>query len=263
MWLNEDRLFQLWDELYDIGTAPMDRALTHCKRVLCDWIGAQNAYWIGAMRMSDGQHGKEDASDSWCIASVKVLNAEYTTKTKWSPRGASMSFPQELGEAAQVVMGAAGSFRVYSLGTGLVDMDAFRQTEHYDRFYRQPGIADRMWVVFPVNNNVESVFVFDRHDRPDPFSEFELQLAAAALRGLKWFHRALSLSHGLGPGQELLKPAERRVLPHLLSGASEKVISERLNLTPSTVHQYANAIYHKYGVRGRANFMALWLRACT
>lgn len=57
-----------------------------------------------------------------------------------------------------------------------------------------------------------------------------------------------------------LTPAEQRLLPELLTGDSEKVIAERLSLTPGTAHQYAVGLYRKFGVRGRIEFMALWLR---
>jgi len=139
-------------------------------------------------------------------------------------------------------------------------METFRQTEHYDLFYRQPGISDRMWVVFPVNGDAESYFVFDAYDDGRRFSTQELYMAAEALRGIKWFHRLQLLSHGLGICDAPLTQPERRILPELLSGASEKVIAHRLNLTQGTVHQYVTSVYRKFGVRGRAEFMALWLR---
>jgi len=259
--LNEEKLYLFWDELYDIGTASVDLALKHCKQTICDWIGAQNAYWIGAVHAAGEQCTQKDVLGGWRFGSIEVLNPSYTDAARLR-QGLGMGDAREPGETLKVVMAAAGTFRVYSLGTGMIDIDRFRQTEYYDYFYRQPGIVDRLWVAFPVDNHVESVFLFDRHDGQERFSQSELQLAAAALRGLKWLHRNLSLSHGLGPEYESLIPSERRMLPHLLSGASEKTISERLNLSPSTVHQYASGIYRKFGARGRANFMALWLQGC-
>jgi len=58
---------------------------------------------------------------------------------------------------------------------------------------------------------------------------------------------------------EALAPHERRVLNQLLTEAAEKQIAERLGLTVSTTHSYITSIYRKFGVRGRAGLMSLWL----
>ncbi len=163
------------------------------------------------------------------------------------------------GDTTRTVVADAGRFRVYSLGTGIVDVEAFRKTRHYDYFYRRRGISDRIWVVFPVSENAESYFLLDSHGEGRIFSTLELRLAAAALRGIKWFHRQQLLSHGLGICCAPLTSAERRILPGLLSGDTEKTIARQFDLTPGTVHQYATGIYRKFGVNSRAKFMALWL----
>ncbi len=56
-----------------------------------------------------------------------------------------------------------------------------------------------------------------------------------------------------------LTSTERRIKQHLLTGASEKEIAKQLALTPGTVHQYATRIYHKFGTKGRTEFMAMWM----
>jgi len=58
----------------------------------------------------------------------------------------------------------------------------------------------------------------------------------------------------------LLAPHERKVLDLLLTEASEKQIAERLGLAASTTHSYITGIFRKYGVRGRAGLMSLWLK---
>jgi PAS domain S-box-containing protein len=57
-----------------------------------------------------------------------------------------------------------------------------------------------------------------------------------------------------------LAPYERKVLELLLTDATEKQIAERLGLAVSTTHSYVTAIFRKYGVRGRAGLMSLWLK---
>jgi hypothetical protein len=51
------RIDELWDELTDIGCCDLNSALRHCMRTICGWIHAQNAFWIGAVRLN----GKRDA----------------------------------------------------------------------------------------------------------------------------------------------------------------------------------------------------------
>jgi PAS domain S-box-containing protein len=58
----------------------------------------------------------------------------------------------------------------------------------------------------------------------------------------------------------VLAPYERKVLELLLTEATEKQIAERLGLAASTTHSYITGIFRKYGVRGRAGLMSLWLR---
>ncbi|MEM5430222.1 PAS domain S-box protein [Cupriavidus oxalaticus] len=56
-----------------------------------------------------------------------------------------------------------------------------------------------------------------------------------------------------------LAPHEQKVLQLLLTDASEKQIAQRLGLAVSTTHSYVTTIFRKFGVRGRAGLMSLWL----
>ena len=58
----------------------------------------------------------------------------------------------------------------------------------------------------------------------------------------------------------VLAPHERKVVELLLTEATEKQIAERLGLAASTTHSYITGIFRKYGVRGRAGLMSLWLK---
>ncbi|MCO5397649.1 PAS domain S-box protein [Ralstonia soli] len=57
-----------------------------------------------------------------------------------------------------------------------------------------------------------------------------------------------------------LAPHECKVLHLLLTEAAEKQIAEQLGLAVSTTHSYITNIYRKFGVRGRAGLMSLWLK---
>ncbi|WP_316670727.1 LuxR family transcriptional regulator [Ralstonia chuxiongensis] len=60
--------------------------------------------------------------------------------------------------------------------------------------------------------------------------------------------------------QARLAPHESRVLQLLLTEAAEKQIAEQLGLAVSTTHSYITNVYRKFGVRGRAGLMSLWLK---
>ena len=251
--------YRLWDELADFGPAAQREALSHCMQGICDAVGAQNSFWIGAVRMVNGNAATVDPMYGWRARCIQALHTTFTGNPE-RMKGARKFDTQDPGETSRVAASGAGQFRVLSLGTGIVDLAAFSLTEHYDFFYRQTGIADRIWAIFPVSADTESYFIFDTHDAGRCFDARELQHVADVLRGLKWFHRQLLLSHGVGIVDVSLTKAEHRVIPLLLSGDAEKRIADKLELKPSTLHQYATSIYRKFGVRGRSEFMAIWLR---
>lgn len=61
-------------------------------------------------------------------------------------------------------------------------------------------------------------------------------------------------------GGKPLAPREREILALLLTEATEKQIADQLGLAFSTTHSYITAIFRKFGVRGRAGLMSLWLQ---
>lgn len=252
------RRYALWDALSDFGSSAADEALRYCMKSICAWIGADNAFWLGTVRMVQGKHATTDSRSGWRIGAIEALKHARTSHRRIEA-SKQVFRSDDPGDTTRAVLAGAGSFRVHSLRTGLVDLRAFQKTEHYDFFYRKPGIRDRIWVVFPINADTESCFCFDRYGSTGQFSANALNTAAETLRGIKWFHRQLLLSHGLGVSIESITPAERRVLRELLSGAPEKEIAARLGLTPATTHQYVARIFRKFGVSGRANLMSLWV----
>jgi DNA-binding CsgD family transcriptional regulator len=154
----------------------------------------------------------------------------------------------------------AGAFRTLVLRE-LHDMRTFVQSEHYKSCFIPFGITDRLWCVFPVNEDCEVAYILDRcGDRPG-FSAQDKQAVAAALRPLKWFHRQTMLAHGVMLGDQRLTPRERSLCSRLLGKQSEKEIADSLGLTVSTTRSYIKALYGKFGVQGRAGLMALWLGA--
>jgi len=257
-----EKVIQLWDELSDLGAYQSDTALDYCMKSLCDELRADNAFWIGGVRVVKGASAKQDPMSGWRIGAVHLLNHDVGALER---KKEVMKAPVVIdpGDTTVALTASAGVFRAHTLEAGtLLDLHAFKKTDHYDFFYRKRGIADRIWVVMPVSDDTESYFCFDTYKEGRIFSPGDLEIASQILRGIKWFHRQLLLSYGLGICLEPLTPSERRVKQGLLSGDSEKEIAAKLSLTPGTVHQYAVRIYRKFGVKGRAEFMSLWLYGC-
>lgn len=254
-------ILELWDELSSFGVHDCDIGARLCMERICLWLGAQNAFWVGAVHVEQSPRLKEkDVLYGWRIRMVLPLHPQHHDVLS-DEQMVARSYPDAHPGAANIALVAgAGVFRAYTLQSGkLVDVNAFQQTDHYDFNYRRRSVCDRIWVAFPVNADAETFFCFDRISNGQHFNEDDLDLAAFTLRGIKWFHHQLLLSYGIGLYLEPPTPAERRVIRGLLAGGSEKAIAAELNLSQGTVHQYATRVYRKFGVQGRSKFTALWL----
>lgn len=249
----------LWDELADFPVTQTDAALTHLMKTICGWIQANDAVWVGGVRLINGNGTNRDPQHGWRGRVVRRLvnTPEILEKSRQAMRGQD----SDPGMTVRAITTEAGNFRVRRLRDGFVDFASFRRTGHYRAYYEGMGIKDRMWVGFPVNEDAESYFLFDHVDSKRRFSAADAALAGLALRGIKWFHRQLLLTHNLLLAQVPLTPAERRVLFRLLTDKTEKEIANQLHLSPGTVHQYAVELYRKFDVKGRTGLMALWMSA--
>ena len=109
--------------------------------------------------------------------------------------------------------------------------------------------------------DVEVCFCFD-HFGPGPERRFSVQdeaRASQAVQGLRWFHRRVLRSRNIAVGRQPCTRAERAALDLLLTGRSEKEIAHELGLSVGTAHNRVGAVFKKFGVRSRAELMALWL----
>jgi DNA-binding CsgD family transcriptional regulator len=269
-------VYALWDDLADFGAHEIDPALRHCMRSIGGLIGADDAGWCGWVRLDGlsrpekgvpmgskydlgkGDPAQTDRLDGWRIGAIVRLNP-LDPDTERRRYQAIQNLEEIADDTIRALISRAGHFRAYTLRGGVVDLAEYSKTEQYDLYFRKPGISDRLWVVFPVTSDSESFFVFDRYDENCPFTHREVSVAKRCLRGIKWFHRQVLLSHGIGISDTTLTPTERRVLTCLLTGHSEKQLADKLGMKQGTVHQYCVCIYRKYGVRGRLELMSLWL----
>lgn len=276
-----DSLFRLWDALAAHPAGEMDEALKFLMRWIAEKIGADNVVWIGALRVLKGAEAKGDPFLGWRLRGrrplrpdpssyQKQLGSYYLSEHygKLTPTYYSRSHEDRkdahVGMTSRAAMAGAGKFRVHRMRDGWIDFRAFEKTLHYELYYRDPGIEDRIWIGFPINPNSESFFLIDRFRGRGRkarlhFSMEEAMLAAAAVRGIPEFHRRLFLSNGLMVGDKPLSPTERHILQGLLGGRPEKEIAEAMGQKLATTHTHVKKLYTVFGVKSRAALMALWL----
>jgi DNA-binding CsgD family transcriptional regulator len=246
-------VYRLWDDLSDFHVSQSHQAAAHLMARLADRVGAWNATWAGAIRF-DGSNAK-DALQGWRVGAVQALHPIEPHPDEghfkeilrvWDRREIDPSF--------LLPMRGVGSFRTYSFRRELPA--EWFEGAFYRQHYGSVGTNDAVFVAFPLNNDCESHFGF--YSRRT-FADEEIALLAAALRGIKWFHRHLLLSSGLLMGSAPLTPTERRVLQLLLTKATEKEIAQQVEVATSTAHQHVTSIFRKFGVKSRAGLMSLWL----
>ncbi|HUW51040.1 MAG TPA: helix-turn-helix transcriptional regulator [Sulfuricella sp.] len=249
-----ERTHALWDELADFEASQADEALHHLMKRLCELVGAQNACWVGAVRLSGDFSG--DPVKGWRPRVVRFLHPSPLLDEGVREQMAKLE--QGVADITTIRNAeGAGIFRANRL-RDIVAPEWF-ETPYYQAYYRDLGKADAIWVSFPINEDAESLFgIYSTLDRP-PFTEAERDISAYTLRGIKWFHRQIMLSHCLLVAGSPLTPVERQVLHGLLSGLTEKEIAIAQNQSYHTTHEYVSAIYRKFGVNNRATLMALWL----
>jgi DNA-binding CsgD family transcriptional regulator len=214
-------------------------------------VGAQNAYWVGAVKMTDD---KRDPLSGWRPRLIRYLrplpnDAKFTQQRIRSIRRGAI-------DELTVAQGRlAGTFRARRM-RDLVSPDWFR-SETYQGYLGR-GVHDSLTVGVPVSPTVESYYGFLRM-RAEPFTEGQRDVAHYAMRGLTWFHRQVLLAHGLQAANSPLSPTERRLLALLLTDKSEKLIATALGITESTAHTYVRGVLRKFGVSGRTGLVSLWL----
>lgn len=255
----EVRLSEIWDRLADFDATRTEEALRFLMTELKTLVGADDAVWIGVVRMAHGEVAQRDHQLGW--RGRVVVHLEWNDLKREVVAAAMKAQEKDGGVPSSMEMAKiAGKFRTLTLRE-LHDMETFVQTEHYKSCFIPFGITDRMWCVFPVNEDCEVAYILDRFGDRLHFTERDKQVVATTLRALKWFHRATMLVHGVMLGDKRLTPRERSLCARLLGNQSEKQIAEALGLTFFTTRGYIQELYKKFGVQGRTGLMALWLGA--
>lgn len=250
-----ERIHGLWDELTGFGATRVEEAMLQALRELAVLLGAQQAFWLGSVRL---KCDADDPARGWRPAGIRFLYPRAEHQRNYNEHRRRIRQGQvDPGIVANVAR--AGTFRV-NIKTEMVGPEWF-ESEFYKTFFEVYGLRDAIYVVTPLGEDIESWFCFERMDEQSaPFGPAERTLLETAGRPLKWLHHQIALHHGLLLAETPLTPSERRLLVQLLGGASEADIAAGLKLTPATVHAYATRIYRKFNAQGgRAGLMALWL----
>jgi len=246
--MSPEEIHNLWDELADFAATEFKAASRRLMIVLAERFGLLNVTWAGAVRLTRGERAQSnDVMRRWRVATTQSL-------LPYIPPPHRIYDHPEDDPSMDIPLRDLGRFRNYTFRHELPA--AWFESPFFRQHYGDHGIKDATFVGFPINADCESHFGFwaDR-----ALEDEAIAFIAYALRGIKWFHRRMMLSHGLMVASSPLTPTEHQVTQLLLTDATEKHIALQLGLAESTTHQHVVTIYRKFGVRSRVALMNLWL----
>lgn len=252
-----EAIHHLWDELSDFPVSQAEQALMHLMKGICEMIGAGNAYWLGYIRfkaepgdpLKGLRPGLPPGANRYLYPNALHDASSRAQTIKWNRK--------QVNEGYMLVARDVGEFRSFRLRKEM--RPTYFEEEFYQTFHASRGFHDQCVVIFPVNADYESLFNFQRVGVKKNFTATEEALAAYALRGIRWFHRQLALSHGLLIAETPLSPAQSQIAQLLLTERSEKQIAAEIGKSLRTTHNYVTEIFRKFGVQSRAGLMSLWL----
>ena len=246
---------QLWDDLADTAGGGGLSALDHLLSVLAELTRAQNAWWMGSVRI--GETKPADPYRGWRPAAIHYLH-ETPNDRAFFREGRRLMDAAGVDESIQANASGAGTFRINWLPE-MVSPEWYGSAFH-QKAYVEREIHDAVFVGCPVSDGAEVMVGLQRKDESlGRFDAGDRAVFAEAMRGLRWFQRQMLLEHGLLVARWPMTDAERRVVDHLLRGLSESAIARTLQIARPTLHNHVTNIYRKFGVGSRAELMALWL----
>ena len=250
-----ERVHALWDALADYTPSQREQSLDHLLRELCVLLNASNAGWVASVRFP---HAREDPLSGWRVSAFHYIRSlpRMTEALKRYREGFDKLQPDVIAINFHAM---AGRFRVCRM-RDLV-RPGWYSSDYYRWFFREGmDSADGLRIGIPVGPEVEAGFAIHRDATRPAFTRRDCEFATYVLRGLRWFQRQQLIGQGLLLAAEPLTASERRALGLLLEGKSNKDIATTLKQSPYTVNEYARRVYRKFGVVGRAELLALWLR---
>jgi len=252
------RVASLVGELAELSVVDLGQTMDHLLRGACEIIGAGDAVLGFAVR--DPDHPADDPLNGWRPPSPYRPrrfgpHAERDGALLSSWYGSASNPPLDAGAVAV----SRGGGRVRAVMHGDVMDERGWQRAPIHELFDASRIADRLIGGRPITPALELMLVLYRRAGEEPFGEEErarLRMIMAALAGVG---RRLALAHGLIDARRPLTGRERETLHYLLRGLSEKQIAGMMGLSERTLHHHVTAIFQKYAVQSRAEFMALFL----
>lgn len=253
-----DKVYEIWDRLTEYPANQPQQSLKFLLESISKMINADHGYWLSAIRLNDIDEQK-DIMRGWRPGPIFYYKQLPLDKAIYEHGKKHMHAGKidGIGETTLNHLKHTGKYRSVLL-RDLVSPQYF-ESPHFEVFYKSRNITDTLFVVAPVNANTEVYFGFNRVGQMAPFSEEERDFAAMALRGLRWFHKRVLLSHGLMVADKPLTATEKKVMHLLLTDAAEKEIADQLGQKPATTHKHICNIYRKFNVKSRAALMTIWL----
>jgi DNA-binding CsgD family transcriptional regulator len=102
-----------------------------------------------------------------------------------------------------------------------------------------------------ISGSTASRIIFGRRVGRPAFSACDEEMARIVTEEITWLHELNPVCTPLQT-EIHLSPREREIFALLGEGLSSKAISERLQISSHTVHDYVKAIYRTFGIRSRA-----------
>jgi len=141
-----------------------------------------------------------------------------------------------------------------------VSLEEWQQHWMY-QYMQTQGAGDRLAGSFTLSETAESHFTIDRAVGQPIFNQQDADYFYHLLKQCPKMHYWLFLERGLvEPALKPLSPRLQEVLMYLLGPLSEKDISEKVQLTTGSLHNYVMDIYKNFQVSSRYQLMQLWLK---
>ncbi|MEO7067574.1 MAG: helix-turn-helix transcriptional regulator [Rhodanobacter sp.] len=248
-----ERIYSLWDAMARIDVADADNAMHALLDGTRELLAGENAMCAVVVRMP--QVDSAGTGFIWRPRHVVHLDSRGNARANVADAERRLSVLQRDVWSATDVAGA-GTWRAKRLCD--VAPPEWFKSQYYENVYTRLGLIDSLWVVCPINTDVEIYLGIYRGTEQSLFEPSERDIALFAMRGLRWFLQRYLLSLGLNLATAPLTESERKVLHLVLHGRSPKAIAKELSQSVYTTQGHIQAIYQKFNVTRRAALAALW-----
>ena len=255
-------LQSLWDEVAAFPVYQSTKAMRVLLQQICLALEASDASWLVMRRMELNQlnipeeHFKIISNEmkGWAPVTAMSLNPD-SKLTRVLKQWSTHVCENGIDPMTYEFVKGAGVLRAWTREDVVTDRE---WQDHWisQKFLHYYGVGERMFVAIPVTLDCECVVMLDRPLRGNPFGQMDKRLLQIAVSGQMRLHRQLCLERGAIDAAILLSRRERETYCYLLTSMSEFEISEHMNLSAHTVHDYARKLYRKFGVKGRIGLMA-------